>query len=108
MTLRAWTNLAHRRGYLLEGSAHGFLVNRGAAPGDTLLVYRSTELSPPVSGMGLPGLVYWLLPRLLSLLLLQLFCVKSPCLPGVAASAAAQRLLPRLASASARSHSGKL
>ena len=47
MTLRAWVNLAHRRGYLLEG-AHGFLVNRGAAPGDTLLFYRETHRSPPV------------------------------------------------------------
>ena len=47
MTLRAWVNLAHRRGYLLEG-AHAFLVNRGAAPGDTLLFYRETHRSPPV------------------------------------------------------------
>lgn len=46
--MRAWVNLAHRRGYLLEGAAADFLANRGAAAGDVLVVYRRSDSSPPV------------------------------------------------------------
>ncbi|KAI3428154.1 hypothetical protein D9Q98_006538 [Chlorella vulgaris] len=45
-TLHAWTNVAGRRGYLLEGLA-GMLANRGAREGDSLVVYRDTHLQPP-------------------------------------------------------------
>jgi hypothetical protein len=47
-TLHAWTNVAGRRGYLLDGLA-GMLANRGAQEGDSLVVYRDTHLQPPVS-----------------------------------------------------------
>ena len=45
--LRAWTSVAGRRGYLLEGAAP-FLARRGAQPGDTLALYRDSDLEPPV------------------------------------------------------------
>lgn len=47
-TLRAWTNVAGRRGYLLDGLAD-WLATRGACAGDVLAVYRDTDLTPPVS-----------------------------------------------------------
>jgi hypothetical protein len=47
-TLHAWTNVAGRRGYLLEGLAE-MLANRRARAGDCLLVFRDTHHSPPVS-----------------------------------------------------------
>ena len=50
-TLRAWTNVAGRRGYLLDGFAD-WLVARGAAEGDSLAFYRDCDASPPVG----PGL----------------------------------------------------
>ncbi len=54
LTLRAWSTVANRRGYLLEEAA-AFLGARGAAPGDTLLVYRDSDLTPPVGRGGVPG-----------------------------------------------------
>lgn len=45
-TLRAWTSVAGRRGYMLE-DASKFLTGRGAAAGDVLLVFRDSELTPP-------------------------------------------------------------
>eukprot|EP00887_Chlorella_sp_A99_P001968 scaffold18.g1968.t1 len=45
-TLRAWTNVAGRRGYLLEG-AGPFLAVRGAAAGDRITFFRHTDLTPP-------------------------------------------------------------
>jgi hypothetical protein len=45
-TLRAWTNVAGRRGYLLE-ELSDFLESRSAAEGDVLLVYRDAEATPP-------------------------------------------------------------
>lgn len=47
-TLRAWTNVAGRRGYLLDGFAD-WLAARGAAEGDSLSFYRDSDASPPVS-----------------------------------------------------------
>lgn len=46
-TLRAWTNVAARRGYLLDGLAD-WLANRGAREGDSLVLSRSSDASPPV------------------------------------------------------------
>ncbi|EFN57994.1 hypothetical protein CHLNCDRAFT_142158 [Chlorella variabilis] len=45
-TLLAWTNVAGRRGYLLEGLA-GMLANRSAREGDTLLFFRDADSQPP-------------------------------------------------------------
>ncbi|PSC70511.1 B3 domain-containing transcription factor LEC2 isoform B [Micractinium conductrix] len=45
-TLHAWTNVAGRRGYLLDGLA-GWLAARGAAEGDALVVFRNSEAAPP-------------------------------------------------------------
>ncbi|KAL4443641.1 hypothetical protein ABPG75_011378 [Micractinium tetrahymenae] len=45
-TLRAWTNVAARRGYLLDGLAD-WLANRGAREGDCLVVSRDSDASPP-------------------------------------------------------------
>lgn len=47
-TLRAWTNVAARRGYLLDGLAD-WLANRSACEGDCLAIFRSSDTSPPVS-----------------------------------------------------------
>ncbi len=49
-TLRAWTNVAGRRGYLLDGFAD-WLVARGAAEGDSLAFYRDSDASPPVGSL---------------------------------------------------------
>lgn len=46
LTLRAWHSVTGRRGYALE-DAGGFLANRGAMPGDELVVYRLSEVTPP-------------------------------------------------------------
>lgn len=45
-TLRAWQSVVGRRGYLLEGS-DAFLTARGAMPGDSLVIYRDTDVTPP-------------------------------------------------------------
>ncbi|KAL6774554.1 hypothetical protein ACKKBG_A25450 [Auxenochlorella protothecoides x Auxenochlorella symbiontica] len=46
--LRAWTSVAGRRGYVLEGSeAAAFLSDRGAAPGDELVLWRDGAWEPP-------------------------------------------------------------
>lgn len=45
-TLRAWTAVSGRRGYLLEDLA-AFLQHRNAEEGDVLVVYRLTGMSPP-------------------------------------------------------------
>jgi hypothetical protein len=45
-TLRAWHTVAGRRGYLLE-AADEFLSSRAVVAGDTLVVYRDAEMTPP-------------------------------------------------------------
>jgi len=45
-TLRAWHTVAGRRGYLLEAAAE-FLSSRSVVAGDTLMVYREAEMTPP-------------------------------------------------------------
>lgn len=54
-TLRAWTNVAGRRGYLLDGLAD-WLAARGAEEGDRLAIYRDSDLTPPVRAWGSGGL----------------------------------------------------
>jgi hypothetical protein len=71
-TLLAWTNVAGRRGYLLEGLAE-MLANRGAREGDALLVFRDSDSQPPVRGSPCPaagrrgGLAAWLARSLVRL-----------------------------------------
>lgn len=64
-TLRAWTNVAARRGYLLDGLAD-WLANRGAREGDCLALSRTSDAAPPVSAS--------------SSILRQPACCSSPCL----------------------------
>lgn len=45
-TLRAWHTVAGRRGYLLEAAAE-FLSSRAVVAGDTLVVYRDADVTPP-------------------------------------------------------------
>ena len=45
-TLKAWTAVSGRRGYLLQ-DAEVFLSNRKAVQGDVLIVYRETDGCPP-------------------------------------------------------------
>jgi hypothetical protein len=45
-TLRAWHTVAGRRGYLLE-AADQFLSSRQVVAGDTLVVYRDADMTPP-------------------------------------------------------------
>ncbi|KAL4447259.1 hypothetical protein ABPG77_007292 [Micractinium sp. CCAP 211/92] len=53
-TLRAWTNVAARRGYLLDGLAD-WLANRSACEGDCLAIFRSSDASPPLLPAGAPA-----------------------------------------------------